>query len=75
MRTGGVGPSKPALVLHGHWHRRHSVSLVFGAPGSAERRLARVEGLASDVEGDGRSWGVLDLETLAFRDGLGRSEG
>ena len=67
-----VEATQPALVLHGHWHQRQTVNLKFGAPASSERRGARVEGLASDVEADGRSWGVLDLATLQLRDGEGR---
>ncbi len=31
-------------------------------------RSARVEGLAADIEGDRRSWAVLDLDPLTFID-------
>ncbi len=31
--------------------------------------VVRVEELASDIEADGDSWGVLDLATLTFDDG------
>ena len=58
--------TQPRLLLHGHWHQRVSNVL----PATASRSSAvRVEGLASDVEGDGSSWGVLSLPTLLFQDG------
>jgi len=60
-----VEATQPALVLHGHWHVRHSTTLQLH---SAEH-TAGVEGLASDQERDGGSWGILDLPSLEFRDG------
>jgi hypothetical protein len=60
-----VEATRPNLVLHGHWHLRHSSMLRLN---SAEHAV-RVEGLASDQEHDGGSWGVLDLGDLSFEDG------
>jgi hypothetical protein len=60
-----VEATRPSLVLHGHWHVRHSTTLLLN---SAEHTV-RVEGLASDQEHDGGSWGVLDLSDLNFEDG------
>jgi len=40
--------------VHGHWHHRYSV----------ERDGGRVEGVASNLEGDERSLFVLDLATF-----------
>ena len=59
MRT-----TRPKLVLHGHWHRRHSLSVQ-----DRDNHVYRVEGLASDQEGDSRSWGVLELPGLEFHGG------
>lgn len=56
--------TRPRLVLHGHWHRRHSTELTLPSG-----HVTRVEGLASDNERDGRSWGVLTLPTLTFLGG------
>jgi len=60
-----VEATRPALVLHGHWHVRHSTTLRLN---SAEHTV-RVEGLASDQERNGGSWGILDLSDLNFEDG------
>lgn len=60
-----VEATRPALVLHGHWHVRHSTTLQLNSADCA----VRVEGLASDQERDGGSWGVLYLPSLNFEDG------
>lgn len=49
-----VAATRPGLVVHGHWHHRYSV----------ERDGGRVEGVASNLEGDERSLFVLDLATF-----------
>lgn len=59
-----VTATQPRIVLHGHWHRRHSTELTL--PGG---QTVRIEGLASDNEGDGRSWGLLELPALTFLGG------
>ena len=63
-----VKATRPELVLHGHWHLRHSFELAWpvGAGAELEWASARVEGLASNIEHDHRAWGVLDLEPLSF---------
>jgi Icc-related predicted phosphoesterase len=52
----------PRVVLHGHWHLRERYELP-------DRTQPVVEALASDHQGDGRAWGLLDLRDLSFRDG------
>jgi hypothetical protein len=52
-----VARTRPALLLHGHWHRRQS--LVHDG--------VRIEGFASDREGDERSFGILDVAALEVR--------
>jgi predicted phosphodiesterase len=66
-----VKATSPTLVLHGHWHRRHSYELSWPFEGDArlEWGHAQVEGLASDVERDARSWGILDLAPMRFISG------
>lgn len=66
-----VKATRPDLVLHGHWHRRHAFELAWPVAGGDELRWGhtRVEGLASNVEHDHRSWGVLDLDPLRFAGG------
>ena len=54
----------PTLVLHGHWHLRRSAVVE-----DHDGHVFRIEGLASDEEANGTSWGVLDLATLELRDG------
>jgi hypothetical protein len=49
-----VARTRPSLVLHGHWHRRYS----------AIEDGVRIEGFASDLQGDERSFGILDVDTL-----------
>lgn len=51
----------PSLVFHGHWHLKTSSVMVTQAG-----RRVMVEGLASNVERDHRSWGVLDLDPLRW---------
>lgn len=53
-----VERTRPRLVLHGHWHQRHTSSLAMPA-GSVV-----VEGLADDGCADGRSWALLRLDSL-----------
>jgi hypothetical protein len=53
--TRAVRRTRPALVLHGHWHHRYS----------AVEDGVRIEGFASDQQGDERSFGILDVATLA----------
>jgi hypothetical protein len=66
-----VKATMPKLVLHGHWHRRHSFELTWpvGGGGALEWAHTQVEGLASNVEHDHRAWGVLDLDPLRFTGG------
>lgn len=63
--------TRPRLVLHGHWHRRHSYELAWPVEqdGQLAWRSAEVEGLAADVQGDYQAWGVLDLAPLRFSGG------
>jgi Icc-related predicted phosphoesterase len=63
--------TRPKLVLHGHWHRRNSYELTWPVEHCGELvwRSALVEGLAADVQGDRRAWGVLALEPLCFSGG------
>jgi hypothetical protein len=58
LLAGAVARTRPALVLHGHWHRRYS----------AVHEGVRIEGYASDHEADERSFGILDVESLAITD-------
>jgi predicted phosphodiesterase len=60
----GVETTRPALVVHGHWHVRQSRVLKLNG-GS----IVRVEGLTSNHEADGTAWAVLELPSLEFRDG------
>lgn len=53
---------RPRVLFHGHWHMRKRYGLA-DVPGMT------VEALASDIQGDGSAWGVLDLSTLDFNDG------
>jgi len=64
LRT-AVETTRPSLVLHGHWHVRHSTQIQLN---SADRTV-EIEGLASDQERNGGSWGVLYLPSLNFEDG------
>jgi hypothetical protein len=66
-----VKATTPKLVLHGHWHRRHSFELAWPVDGvdALEWAHTQVEGLASNLEHDHRAWGVLDLEPLQFTGG------
>lgn len=59
-----VEATRPRLVLHGHWHRRHSTVLPLTGG-----HAVQIEGFASDVEADHRSWGVLELPSLRLSDG------
>lgn len=63
-----VKATMPKLVLHGHWHRRHSFELTWPVSGGGALDWAhtQVEGLASNIEHDHRAWGVLDLDPLRF---------
>lgn len=54
-----VAATSPRLVVHGHWHHRYSVEIPTPAG------VARVEGLASNLEGDARALLVLDTAALA----------
>ncbi len=51
--------TRSQLLLHGHYHHRYSSEIVL--PDAA---VCRVEGVASDVEHDTRSWLILDLQSL-----------
>lgn len=51
------------LLFHGHWHRRYSWERNFGTGD------IRIEGLAADVQADGRAWGILELPSLTFTGG------
>jgi hypothetical protein len=73
--------TNPRVVLHGHWHHRYSHRIARRDDAmwreSAELRWlwTQVHGLASDIEGNGGSWGVLDLPTLEFVDGTALADG
>ncbi|HMQ27453.1 MAG TPA: hypothetical protein PKA98_15795, partial [Acidimicrobiales bacterium] len=54
-----VAATSPRLVVHGHWHHRYSVELTTPAG------TARVEGLASNLEGDATALLLLDTAALA----------
>lgn len=54
-----VAATAPRLVVHGHLHHRYSSEVP--VPGGT----ARVEGLASNLEGDDRALLALDTATLA----------
>ncbi len=60
--------TQPKLVLHGHWHRRHTYELSWPVEEDGELawRSVLVEGLAADIQGDFQAWGVLELEPLRF---------
>lgn len=62
MISEAIRRTKPALVLHGHWHERLSYSVRSGD----DDCWADVEALASNLEGDERSYGVLDLDPLRW---------
>lgn len=66
-----VEATEPALVVHGHWHHRyrHELTWPVTVDGELVWRSAQVEGLAADIEGDRRSWAVLDLDPVTFIDG------
>jgi hypothetical protein len=49
-----VARTRPSLVLHGHWHHRYS----------AVEDGVRIEGFASDLQADERSFGILDVASL-----------
>ena len=55
VEAGVSTATRPRLVVHGHWHHRYT----------AERNGGRVEGIASNLEHDKRSFMILDLATLA----------
>ncbi len=59
---------QPKLVLHGHWHRRHTYELAWPVEQDGELvwRSTLVEGLAADVQGDFQAWGILELDPLRF---------
>ena len=54
-----VGLTKPALVVHGHWHLRHTSEIIV----HPDHRVV-VEGLASDKRREG-GWALLDLASLS----------
>lgn len=57
-----VEVTTPKLLLHGHHHVRYSDQI--SGPGYA----TVVEGFASDDQGDGRAWGILELPSLKVID-------
>ncbi len=65
-----VEATEPSLVVHGHWHHRysHELSWPVTVDGELVWRSAQIEGLAADIEGDRRSWAVLELDPLTFID-------
>lgn len=63
MIQGAVETSAPRLLLHGHHHVRYSDRI--SGPGFS----TVVEGFASDDQGDGRAWGILELPSLKVIDG------
>ena len=46
-------------MIHGHWHHRYTAELPVGAG------VARVEGLASNLQGDDRALLEVDTATIA----------
>lgn len=58
-----VEAATPELLCHGHFHIRYS-----DVVGRGDDRT-RVEGLASNRERNGGSWGILELPSLRFTDG------
>lgn len=54
-----VAAATPGLVIHGHWHHRYTAELPVGAG------VARVEGLASNLQGDDRALLEVDTATIA----------
>lgn len=48
------------LVIHGHWHTRQTRHIL------TNHGIIRVEGFASDIQGDQRAWGILYLPELAI---------
>ena len=60
-----VSATQPSLVLHGHWHHRHTSQLQL-----ASGKSVRVEGLANDGCGAAAVM-LLDLDDLAD---LGRED-
>ena len=71
MIGSAMAKTRPRLVLHGHWHHRHTLGLdsIQVTADGVHRLTARVEGLADDGAGDGRAWGILELPSLEFRGG------
>lgn len=58
----------PGVVLHGHWHVRHSKTLGWldsdasEAAGEMVWAETTIEGLAADIQANTGSWGVLRLD-------------
>jgi predicted phosphodiesterase len=65
----------PRLVLHGHWHHRHTFELAWVDARASERqaevvwRSSRVEGFDCDLTGE-RAWGILELPSLSLDGGV-----
>lgn len=57
--------TEPALVAHGHWHRRYR----FCVPAPSDNHEIRIEGLAANVGPRAGAFGLLELGDLTFRDG------
>lgn len=63
-----VRKHRPGLVLHGHWHVRHTKQIGWLDPAASEAAgepvwdMTTVEGLASDIQADTGAWGVLCLD-------------
>ncbi len=64
-----IQSTSPRLVLHGNWHHRHSSEILLANSARGSETTVRVEGFASDVEHDGRAWGVLELPNLVLTGG------
>lgn len=65
----------PNLLIHGHYHHRYGNWHTL-ANGPALGKRVRIEGLGADLDGDEKSWLVLDLadsNTITVREApLGR---
>ncbi len=72
-----VRQTRPKLVVHGHWHHRHSFELAWPTCGDSSGvtwASTLVVGLAADVQASQRSWAILELDPLAFIDGINAAE-
>jgi hypothetical protein len=55
-----VHRTRPNLLVHGHYHHRYGGWYEFGG-GEELARTTRIEGLGADMDGNEKSWLILDL--------------